>query len=1332
MSVDKTVSAAGTYYLACKDAAGNVSTSATQVYNSYVVNNLLLNITGTSGTYTTANYTQSSTNTYIAPTGTTLTLASIYTTPTGGTFKGVSTGAASTTAATVSTTNPTLNGNNTYSMWFDRNTYTVTVKSGTGGTNKVVTKQNTTGVTASAGGSTTITVRYGDTITATATATSGYTFTGFSGLSTSTTSPATATITAAGTITASFSDKTAPVASITAKTSTLKSTSQTATLKCTDGVGVTSYYWGTSAPTSSSSYTTVTSTTSMSVDKTVSAAGTYYLACKDAAGNVSSSATQVYNSYVVNNLLLNITGTSGTYTTANYTQSSTNTYIAPTGTTLTLASIYTTPTGGTFKGVSTGAASTTAATVSTTNPTLSANTTYSMWFDRNTYTVTVKSGTGGTNKVVTKQNTTGVTASAGGSTTITVRYGDTITATATAATGYTFTGFSGLSTSTTSPATATITAAGTITASFSAKTYTVSYSCGTGTGTAPTTQTATYNQSFTVASNSCSKTGYTFAGWTTNSDGTDDGYNWTGWSGTWVYVDGQYGITSGKLTLYARWTINTYTVTTVYYQDDLNGSVTRFDVKYDKVTYGNSFAPYHATPPSGYYGDSSYYYYDSSWNSLGSGTVGSGSFTVTEDMGVEIYYYPINYPITYDLAGGSVSGNPTNYTVNSSTITLNSPTKTGYTFAGWRDNQENLQFESKESGYSTSGELIIMDNTTSASGNAFTGSKIQIWDSSYNYLVQPNSTSSVGTVSGTYTHSYDTGYYYLRVAANGTMADVSAYYKIYLVKGTSYTYNWEMTYYTPERIEIKGLNFYTTGGSVVSIPLGVIPQGSTGSRSFTALWEVTDTTAPTASITASVSNSTSVAVTWSCIDSGTGVTGYYFGTSSSGSYTTITATASKSGTATVSSTATRYLKCTDALGNATSISKAFYSITYNANGGSGAPSTQYKMNGVTKTLSSTVPTKSGYTFKGWSTSSSATSATYSAGGSYTLNSSKTLYAVWEANLTTTTLVNKANSSSITSYSAGNTGEMYTFTHDATSQTSALTDYRYIGSSPNNYIDFNGETWRIIGVFSVDDGTGNYEQRIKIIRDEALGTYRWDYKKSYVGSSTAAYGSDDWTDSQLMMMLNPSNYLKSGYTITNSVVYTGTQSIYQNMGAYYNASSGCQPASIASGSTFSCTSVDFGSTGLNATARSQIAEAKWYLGGSSSTSSLSGENYYTFERGTSVYINRSTSWTGLVGLMYPSDYAYTYANGVDSTCYSNTYSCNNGTPSSSWLFNSSITQWTISPSSYYAYRVFYIASSGLVNVTNASFSYSIRPVVYLKSDIQLTGTGTSTNHYKIAG
>ena len=72
-----------------------------------------------------------------------------------------------------------------------------------------------------------------------------------------------------------------------------------------------------------------------------------------------------------------------------------------------------------------------------------------------------------------------------------------------------------------------------------------------------------------------------------------------------------------------------------------------------------------------------------------------------------------------------------------------------------------------------------------------------------------------------------------------------------------------------------------------------------------------------------------------------------------------------------------------------------YTVTFDANGGTGAPASQTKTHGTTLTLSTAKPTRTGYTFLGWSTSSTATSATYSSGGSFTANANTTLYAVWQ-------------------------------------------------------------------------------------------------------------------------------------------------------------------------------------------------------------------------------------------------------------------------------------------------------------------------------------------------
>lgn len=132
-----------------------------------------------------------------------------------------------------------------------------------------------------------------------------------------------------------------------------------------------------------------------------------------------------------------------------------------------------------------------------------------------------------------------------------------------------------------------------------------------------------------------------------------------------------------------------------------------------------------------------------------------------------------------------------------------------------------------------------------------------------------------------------------------------------------------------------------------------------------------------------------------------------FGTSSSSGSGSFTGTYAISGNASASKTVSVVFKNynTDN-GNSATKTVSFtvtvpawtsYTITYNANGGTGAPGNQTKWKDQTLTLSSTKPTRTGYSFLGWSTSSTATSATYSAGGSYTANSAATLYAVWKAN-----------------------------------------------------------------------------------------------------------------------------------------------------------------------------------------------------------------------------------------------------------------------------------------------------------------------------------------------
>ena len=293
--------------------------------------------------------------------------------------------------------------------------------------------------------------------------------------------------------------------------------------------------------------------------------------------------------------------------------------------------------------------------------------------------------------------------------------------------------------------------------------------------------------------------------------------------------------------------------------------------------------------------------------------------------------------------------------------------------------------------------------------------------------------------------------------------------------------------------------------------------------------------------------------------------------------------------------------------------------------------------------------------------------------------------------------------------------------------------RYIGANPNNYVYFNCsdynnptadtcELWRIIGVFNnVTKSDGSKENLVKIIRADSLGNYSWDNKDTSTGAETK-YGKNDWTTASLNYLLNPGH---------------DSESIGGSL--YYNAKSG----TCYYGQNNATTSCDFTSTGLkNDTTRNAIEEVVWNLGGTSDfTSARNGlaSHWYGYERGTTVYSGRPTTWTGKVGLMYPSDYGYATSGGTTkdrAAClakelYNWDSSDFSDCKGNDYLYNSSLYQWTLAPYSAYAYRVFSVNSDGDVASTIAYIPVGVRPALFLKSNIVVkSGTGESSNPYQL--
>ena len=305
--------------------------------------------------------------------------------------------------------------------------------------------------------------------------------------------------------------------------------------------------------------------------------------------------------------------------------------------------------------------------------------------------------------------------------------------------------------------------------------------------------------------------------------------------------------------------------------------------------------------------------------------------------------------------------------------------------------------------------------------------------------------------------------------------------------------------------------------------------------------------------------------------------------------------------------------------------------------------------------------------------------------------------------------------------------LYTITHakDSTLQIGTnedITEYRYRGASPKNYVTFNGETWRILGVFPTDDGTGKIENRIKLIKDQSIGEYKWD-------DGTIAY---NYTKNDNLMLLQDKNKLKVKYLEKKNKNNFIDLAIAEPAKSALN--NWARPASL---NTY------LNKTYLNAlstTSQNMIGDTKYYLGGGGNNSNFnSSVDFYSYERKIKntksnefYYDKNPNSWVGRLGLMYVSDYGYASDNCETKALndYNNSNDlriCNN----TNWLFNLKKLEATITQYSNTSTSIHYIADNGtVVSTYQASLAQTVvRPTLYLKSEFRIIdGDGTSTNPY----
>ena len=259
-------------------------------------------------------------------------------------------------------------------------------------------------------------------------------------------------------------------------------------------------------------------------------------------------------------------------------------------------------------------------------------------------------------------------------------------------------------------------------------------------------------------------------------------------------------------------------------------------------------------------------------------------------------------------------------------------------------------------------------------------------------------------------------------------------------------------------------------------------------------------------------------------------------------------------------------------------------------------------------------------------------------------------------------------------------EPITHTIDNTLQVDSkfATEYRYRGgdSVVKNYVTFNNETWRIIGVIPTEDTNGKVENRIKIIRDESIGDMKWNETTS-----------NNWV--------------------------TGTLNTYLN-NDYYNT--------------------------LTTDAKNMIGTAKYYLGGYNSSAITSdvmwqyerknNANRTGYYYGTNPIMQNDANKK--IAIMYASDYVYAASKECTSSLndYAGSASCKT---TNNWLDKSANT-WLLPQDSGYSFCAFYVYSGGSVNYSSdvSLGECAVRPVLSLSSNVKISGgEGTSQKPYQLS-
>ena len=293
------------------------------------------------------------------------------------------------------------------------------------------------------------------------------------------------------------------------------------------------------------------------------------------------------------------------------------------------------------------------------------------------------------------------------------------------------------------------------------------------------------------------------------------------------------------------------------------------------------------------------------------------------------------------------------------------------------------------------------------------------------------------------------------------------------------------------------------------------------------------------------------------------------------------------------------------------------------------------------------------------------------------------------------------------------GVYATNSYTASDGTTKYHDYRYIGANVNNYVKFNNDLYRIIGVFDENSHGVTGEYLVKLIAANPIGGYSWGAYNSSNTSGTYSNYKNDWTGKATGIKANL-NVLLNEY-FANSTNTSSTYGACSNW-TYFFTDTNYR--------TNDCS--DIVGYGIDPKYSGYIEDATWYLYGSGTAQSK--QNWYLCERGgnsctTSGQNTGDASVTSKMGLMYLSDYLYAsgYYSSSDTTTQDTKYYGNKN-----WLYKAN--EWTQTPYASGARYVWYV-SLGYVSYADAYFPRGWRPSLYLKSDVKISGGyGTYNNPY----